>query len=151
MQSWWDYLRVRTRNAVLAGVQEAHEIIEAGTSPDVEEAADRFLTRHGHESKLPSRLAPESHAASGQGTAVMAPGQVPFAEVADEFIQAEVTPAPITQPNTRVSLAAQITARMIGDEPPLDPFQQRLQQTNPALNPQPNPARRKRGRPRKNP
>jgi hypothetical protein len=139
---------------VLAGVQEAHEIIEAGTSSDVDEAAGRFLTRHGDESPPPSRQPPGPHATGVQLPAVMttAPGQTTADQaLADDLIEAEVAPATTNQPNTRVSLAAKITARMIGDDPPLDPFEQRLQQTNPALNPQPNPAPRKRGRPRKNP
>lgn len=153
MQTFWDYIRLRTRDSALAGLQEAIDIIEGDGSNQQQEqaAAHRYLERHGRKGEL-----------------VPAPGRTPVeapeADAPQDLEPAHVVAEPATiirppdasKPAERTTLAARISVQMRGDAQPLDPFEQRLQQTNPTLNPTPEPAfdptaRRKRGRPRKNP
>lgn len=48
MQSVWNYIRFRTRDSMLAGVQDALDIVEAGENPKSEqEAAARLVNGNG--------------------------------------------------------------------------------------------------------
>jgi hypothetical protein len=153
MQSFWDYIRLRTRDSALAGLQDAIEIVEGdGSNQQADQAAAmRYLERQGRRGEL---------VATPGGTPEAAPqGEEnhraePLAALAEP--EPNSHPSATTPPAERPSLAARISAEMRNDSQPLDPFEQRLQQTNPALNPTPEPtidpsASRKRGRPRKNP
>jgi hypothetical protein len=153
MQSFWDYLRLKSRDSVLAGLQEAIDIVEGDGSNQHEEhaAAMRYLERHGRQGEL-EPAASRTLEAAPQGE------ESPGAETLTALAEPEASPrhSVASQPAERPTLAARISLQMRSESQPLDPFEQRLQQTNPTLNPTPEPttppsAPRKRGRPRKNP
>lgn len=153
MQSFWDYIRLRTRDSALAGLQEAIEIVEGdGSSQQAEQAAAlRYLERQGRRGELAPASGRTPEAAPQREENQRAE---PIAALAEP--ETSLRPSAATPPAERPTLAARISASMRNDSEPLDPFEQRLQQTNPALNPTPEPtidpsAPRKRGRPRKNP
>jgi hypothetical protein len=134
MQSIWDYIRLRTRDSMLAGMQEALEAVGLDETAEHDQAAARRLLERA--AVLP---------------------QIPAANSADANGSPEAA-SPIAKKDTRPAAAAQIqhigrtAEKMRSDTQPLDAFERRLQQTNPALAPaQPDHAPRKRGRPRKNP
>jgi hypothetical protein len=153
MQSFWDYLRLKSRDSVLAGLQEAIDIVEGdGSNQQADHAAaQRYLERHGKKGELvPASTRAADPALQDEEQ------QSPEALAALAEPEPDIRPTVVTKPAERTTLAARISVQMRGDSQPLDPFEQRLQQTNPTLNPPPEPAinpaaPRKRGRPRKNP
>jgi hypothetical protein len=130
MQSFWDYLRLRSRDSVLAGMQEALDAVDGdGTNHKDQEAARRLLDRQAAET-------PPSAVIEGE-TAARSP------EAGAEN--------PADRPS-ETTLAARVSEQMRDDVQRPDAFERRLEQTNPANSqPQAVTAPRKRGRPRKNP
>jgi hypothetical protein len=129
MQSIWDYLRLRTRDSVLAGMQEAFEAVGGADGAEADHAAARRLLEG--RTTAPAELAAP---AAGEPAPAAAPRRT-------AAVPGEAEPD--------ATLAERVRDRMVEDTQPADVFERRIQEANAGL--AGNPAPRKRGRPRKNP
>lgn len=172
MQSLWEYLRFRTRDAMLAGMQDALDHVEGDGNPASHwEAAGRLLEGEPENTPpAPERRPEEAPRAldsvreNGRTTATQPtqearPAARPQApeETSCETGSA-VTQAPKSKfvPERTIAPAVddRVFDQMRAETHLSDPFEVRLTETNPEFtepHPGPPPGKRGRGRPRKNP
>jgi hypothetical protein len=136
MQSIWEYLRFRTRDAMLAGMQDALDQAEAdGTPQSQREAASRLLERGAENS--PAAITSESQ-------------EAPRPAEHEPGLNGQAKPPALL--NAPRDIASAPANGVHDPARPLDPFEARLQATNPEFaEPYDGPIPKKRGRPRKNP
>ena len=134
MESLWNYLRTRTRDSMLAGMKDALDQAEQGENiQDTRETAARLVDQPA-------------------GNALPAPsGPAEAASEEEELSASDDIPPANPEPKSPAA-ADRIREVMRNETQPLDPFEERLMQTNPQLGePYRGMPPRKRGRPRKNP
>ena len=96
--SVWNYLRQRTRNAVLAGFQDALEVVEHADAGDQEyEAAAALLSRIGRSERPQLEHSPRKDATAGQGGT---PEALPGPKAVDEAIDAHLGAGPAAKAET---------------------------------------------------
>jgi hypothetical protein len=175
MQSLWEYLRFRTRDSMLAGMQDALDQAEGNGNPDShQEAAGRFLEQRAANPPLAVSRTPQEAPRpvdarpTGNGPTTQSPLREARPAASPQARPSGPTVAPAAeQPRPRL-VPERTTASPADDRvfdemraqtQPLDPFEARLQETHPDIaesnfgpaRPDPNQEPRKRGRPRKNP
>jgi hypothetical protein len=168
MQSIWEYLRFRTRDSMLAGMQDALDHAEGDSNPaSHQEAARRFVEQRAGNSPVATQARPHElprpaeEPITGNGsTTPTSPSHSENQSPSENGSRTSSAARPVSAaPPKFVSdgtIATQVNDRvhdeMRAETRPMDPFEARIQSANPEFaEPYEGTVPKKRGRPRKNP
>jgi hypothetical protein len=160
MQSIWEYLRFRTRDSMLAGMQDALDQAEGDGNPEShQEAARRFVEQRAGNPPVATQARPQELPRPAEVPITGNGSPRPTSQAPSENgSRTSSATRPVSQapppliPDRSIAALDQIHAEIVAEKESPDPFEARLQETNPEFaEPYDGPVPKKRGRPRKNP